>query len=388
VRIAVVTPLFPVPADSGSRIRILHIIRMLGRAFEVAVLSLESGDAATASRELQVPVTICPLDGPGGKGPFRVLPATRDAIWRFAEGWRAEVIHCEKTFAAAAAGLPQTPPPLPTILDEACVHHVSYRREAALAPTASARARAWLRWWRLRRFEQRIAPLAHTVVAVSEDEAVVIRRLARNARVIVAPNGVDIHTMRPTPAGDALLFVGLMSYAPNRDAVRYFISDILPLLENLPTPPDFLVVGRDPGPDLQALARRNSRVHLLGFVPDLAPIYARTAVFVNAMRGGGGTRLKVLEAMAAGKAIVSTSVGVEGLHVTPGRDVLVADTPASFAQAVWELLANRERAINLGRAARTLVEVRYRWQTCLAPLLAAYHEFTPATGMKALRSRG
>jgi glycosyltransferase involved in cell wall biosynthesis len=136
--------------------------------------------------------------------------------------------------------------------------------------------------------------------------------------------------------------------------------------------PEVLVAGREPGPELEALAVAAPRLRLLGFVPDLGPLYARAGVFVNPMRGGGGTRLKVLEAMAAGKAVVSTSIGAEGLALTPGRDVIVADTAAEFAAAVRGLLANRAQAARLGLAARALVEARYRWELCAAPIEDLY----------------
>jgi glycosyltransferase involved in cell wall biosynthesis len=137
------------------------------------------------------------------------------------------------------------------------------------------------------------------------------------------------------------------------------------------------VAGRDPGSELERLARETPRLRLLGFVPDLAPLYARAGVFVNPMRGGGGTRLKVLEAMAAGKAVVSTAIGAEGLALTPGRDVVVADTAAEFADAVRALLADHGRAERLGQAARALVEARYAWSACLAPIEALYASLAP-----------
>jgi glycosyltransferase involved in cell wall biosynthesis len=188
--------------------------------------------------------------------------------------------------------------------------------------------------------------------------------------VVVAPNGVDPDALTPTPPGAAALFVGLLSYAPNRDAMTWFARDVLPHLGA--DGPDVLVAGRDPGPELSALAARAPRLRLLGFVPDLAPLYARAGVFVNPMRGGGGTRLKMLEAMAAGKAVVSTTIGAEGLALTPGRDVVVADRPQEFAAAVRALRADPARAARLGRAARALVEARYRWEACLAPLERLY----------------
>jgi glycosyltransferase involved in cell wall biosynthesis len=204
------------------------------------------------------------------------------------------------------------------------------------------------------------------VVTVSEDEARLVRGLAPHCRVVVAANGVDAGAIQTTPPGDAVLFVGLLSYAPNRDAMEWFVRDVLPRLG--PDGPDVLVAGREPGAELEALARRHRRLRLLGFVPDLAPLYARAGVFVNPMRGGGGTRLKMLNAMAAGKAVVSTTLGAEGLALTPERDVVLADTADDFAAAVHDLLRDRPRAERLGRAARGLVEARYRWEACLAPL--------------------
>jgi glycosyltransferase involved in cell wall biosynthesis len=255
---------------------------------------------------------------------------------------------------------------VPAVIDEGCVYHLSYARAARLAPTRIERLLGVVRTSRLRRLERALARSADAVVAVSPDEARLVRTLAPAARVVVAPNGVDVDAVSPTPPGDALLFVGLLSYGPNRDAMEWFARDVLPRLAA--EDPEILVAGRDPGPGLQALAREQPKLRLLDFVPDLAPLYARAAIFVNPMRGGGGTRLKMLGAMAAGKAVVSTTLGAEGLALTSGRDVVLADTAEEFAAAVRALLRDRPRAARLGRAARTLVEARYRWEACLAPL--------------------
>ncbi len=374
MRIAIGTPVFPFPPDSGSRIRIVQIVRALKRRHQLAILSLETGDARTAASVLGIPITCYAVRTTRGLGPFNFDATTPRGLWKFAAEWRAEAVHLEKTFTAAAAGLPRMSPPLPVILDEGCVHHVSYRRQAESANTVAAKTQALLRYWRLKRFERQLAPVPYALIAVSEEEAALLRRLAPAARVVVAPNGVDTDVVHPSPPGDAILFVGLMSYAPNRDAVRYFVKEILSRLSNSSGGPEFFVAGRDPGPEIEELARRDDRIRLLGFVPDLQPLYARAAVFVNPMRGGGGTRLKVLEAMAAGKAVVSTTIGAEGLAVTPGRDILLADAPATFAATIQDLLTDRKRASEIGEAGRELVESRYRWEHCLEPLEAVYEE--------------
>ena len=365
MRILVVTSITPFPADSGTRIRLAQVIGVLRRRHDVAVLSLEATDVAAASAALGVPVSQHRAQARRGLRPVAFAPATTAAVWRAAGEWKAHALHLQGTSGAAAA-LPPASSFVAAVIDDACVYHVSYRRQAQLATTWAGRARGRLRAWRLQRFEAGLARRATAAVAVSEDEARVMRRLAPATPVVVAPNGVDVDAIKPTRPGDAVLFVGLLSYAPNRDAMEWFAREVLPGLG--PATPPVLVAGREPGPTLQAAARAHPALQLLGFVPDLAPLYARAGVFVNPMRGGGGTRLKMLGAMAAGKAVVSTTVGAEGLAVTPGRDVVLADTAAAFAAAIRALLADRERAARLGRAARALVESRYRWEACLRPL--------------------
>ena len=368
MRIALVTQVLPHPADSGTRIRVARIVQALRPRHELTLLSLEPGDAGAASASLGIPVAVHAARTRRRVTPVAFAPETTAAVRRAVGDWRADVVHLQGTFSAAAAGLDGARP-VRAVLDDACVYHLSYAREAAIASTTLARARGRLRAWRLRRFEGVLARRAAALVAVSEDEAAIMRALAPSARVAVAPNGVDVDAVKPTPPGDAVLFVGLLSYAPNQDAMQWFARDVLP---SVGTTAEVLVAGRDPGPALGMLARGPAPLRLLGFVDDLAPLYARAAVFVNPMRGGGGTRLKMLGAMAAGKAIVSTTVGAEGLGLTPERDVLLADTAPAFAAAVRTLLVDRERAARLGRAARALAETRFRWEVCLAPLAELY----------------
>jgi glycosyltransferase involved in cell wall biosynthesis len=366
VRIAVVTHVMPHPADSGTRIRVAQVVRALSRRHDVTLLSLEAGDTVGATAALGVPVSVHPARSRRGLAPVTVTPETTAAVWRCVQEWRADALHVHGTFGAAAAGLDRVRPHVPAIVDEGCVYHLSYHRAAALAATWLRRVHGQFRTWRLRRFERTLARRADAVVAVSADEAAILQILAPSTRVVVAPNGVDTDTVTPSPPGDAVLFVGLLSYGPNRDAMTWFAREVVPRLGA--GGPEILVAGREPGAQLESLARTTPRLRLLGFVPDLTPVYARAGVFVNPMRGGGGTRLKMLEAMAAGKAVVSTSIGAEGLDLTPGRDVVIADTAPEFAVAVRGLLTNRAQAFRLGRAARALVEARYRWEACLAPL--------------------
>jgi len=182
--------------------------------------------------------------------------------------------------------------------------------------------------------------------------------------VHVVPNGAT-----PYPASDGrgedratILFVGNLAHFPNVDAVGFFWSAIMPEIERLHAGARFVVAGRSVPPALQALHDGQSCI-VTGPVPDLAPIYATASLVVVPMRLGSGTRIKVLEALARGKAMVSTSIGIEGLDLRPGVDVVVADEPAAFAQACTRLLGDREARRQLGRTARVRMLDRYGWDT-------------------------
>jgi glycosyltransferase involved in cell wall biosynthesis len=178
----------------------------------------------------------------------------------------------------------------------------------------------------------------------------------------VVPNGVDTEFFRLGTEAERpleLLFTGAMNYAPNADGVAHFCAEILPRIRAVVPDVSLSVVGRDPPPRIQSLARGG--VTITGTVPDVRPWMNRAAVFVVPLRVGGGTRLKILEALASGRAVVSTSLGCEGLDVKHGDNILVADTPAAFADAVVRCLRDPGLRRELGARGRALVEQRYRW---------------------------
>ena len=178
------------------------------------------------------------------------------------------------------------------------------------------------------------------------------------------PNAADVEYFQPqatdpTPDGVTVLYFGLLATTPNRDAVAHFVGDIWPhVAASNPQACCKIVGGRAP-PSLLQLAE--PRVELTGFVPDLRPHLAGAAVVVVPLRLGGGTRLKIVEAMAMGKAIVTTTLGMEGIKAVPGRDILVEDEPEAFAAAVSRLLAEPGLAARIGQSARQLAMDKYSW---------------------------
>jgi glycosyltransferase involved in cell wall biosynthesis len=167
-----------------------------------------------------------------------------------------------------------------------------------------------------------------------------------------------------------LVFTGSMDWRPNQDAARYFVNDIMPLLRGHRPDLDCTFVGRSPPADIVRLAEVPG-VHVTGTVPDVRPYVKRAAVHVVPLRVGGGSRLKILEALAMGRAVVSTSVGAEGLDVVHGRHVLLANNPRDFADSVLGLLENLDQRQRLAAEGRRLVEQRYGWDL-LADRFAAF----------------
>ena len=168
-----------------------------------------------------------------------------------------------------------------------------------------------------------------------------------------------------------MVFTAKMDFRPNVDAVLWFAQEVLPLIRQEVPEARFWVVGKDPHPRLAPLAD-DPGVRLTGWVEDVRPFIAAAAVYAIPLRIGGGTRLKVLEAMAMGKAIVSTTLGCEGFDLVPGQELVIADTPEVFARAVLALLADPERRARIGRAARRFAGSRYDWRMIVPRLERVY----------------
>ena len=225
-----------------------------------------------------------------------------------------------------------------------------------------------------------ICQLADGVVAVSEADKAALQQLVPGLDVTVVPNAVDMEyyssaDIRPAPlSSHSLVFTGKMDFRPNVDAVLWFCREVLPLVRSKMPDVRFYIVGRSPHRRVLRLADAPA-VTVTGYVDDVRSYIAGACVYVAPLRIGGGTRLKVLEAMAMSKPIVSTSLGCEGFEgLVPGRELLLADAPQEFAQQVIELLDDASRRKRLGRAARRFVEQRYDWRLIVPRLEQIYEK--------------
>jgi sugar transferase (PEP-CTERM/EpsH1 system associated) len=229
---------------------------------------------------------------------------------------------------------------------------------------------------KLARYEAMAAPRFDVNIMMSAHDESTLTRRVPGLRTAVVPNGVDTEYFTPAREQEtpALVYTGGMNMFANRDAAMYFLGEIWPLITTQAPDVRFFAVGQDPPKELRDFAARDPRVVVTGKVPDIRPYVWQSAVYVVPLRVGGGTRLKVLDAMAMGKALVSTSIGCEGIDVKPGEHLVVADTPVGFAQAAVALLGDRARRLELGRAARALVERHYAWPVIGELLLGAYEQ--------------
>jgi glycosyltransferase involved in cell wall biosynthesis len=235
-------------------------------------------------------------------------------------------------------------------------------------------------------WEQHAVQRFDAIATVSAAEEAWARQHAPRARIAVVPNGVDTACFSPAPqprAPRTVVFTGLMNYPPNVDAVVWFCDAILPLVLARHPGIRFVIVGDKPTPQVLALGRR-PQVDVTGRVSDVRPYLADCAVVVVPVRSGAGTRLKILEALAMERPVVSTVQGAEGLKTAHGRDILLGDTPQAFAAHVCALLESAELRARLGSAGRQLVETTYDWQACFHQLDDLYQAVTSSASCRAL----
>lgn len=227
---------------------------------------------------------------------------------------------------------------------------------------------------RLRDYEEAETGKFAVNIVMSEKDGEELKIINPNVEIEVVPNGVDT-TYFTTGNGEetrSVIYTGGMNMFANKDAVLYFMNEIWPIIKAKEPDVKFYAIGQDPPPELLKIAENDLKVIVTGYVDDIRPFVSKAAVYVVPLRVGGGTRLKILDAMAMGKAIVSTSIGCEGLEVSNLENILIVDNPSDFAEKTLDLLRNRRKRNELGIAARRLVESKYSWEKIGSTLQQVY----------------
>ena len=291
------------------------------------------------------------------------------AIGRMAQDASYDVVQVEHSFMARYA----FPPEAVMVLDE---HNVEYEiplRSVTVDGSLPRKLYDRLEYLKVRAEEERAWRRVDACAVTSSRDAVTIRRAFPHALVDVVPNGVDTRYFSPgdRPSEPAtLLFFGTIASYPNVDALLFFVREVLPLIRRAHPAVRLVIVGPAPPPEIRRLSGPD--VVVTDAVPDLRPYLERATAVIAPLRVGGGTRLKILEAMAMGRPVVSTSLGAEGLEVTDGKELLLADTPRDFALQVGRILAEPDLARELGAAGRRLVERSYDWTASARKLEGLY----------------
>ncbi len=362
-RVAVLSPYLPYPLSHGGAVRVFHLVREMAREFDVFLFAFTDGNAGIELgplAELCAHITL--VEKPRYREPrwstllppevheFR-SPAMREALEAARRRFGFDAVQVEYTHLAGYGG------------DVLVEHDVTFdlfaqvlRREGTLT--------AWWDFWRWRRFESRAVARFPQVVTMSEKDTALL------GKGVVVENGVDLERFAPAPErpGQRLLFIGSFRHFPNIEAYRFFSERVWPQLrERFPrmtltvvAGPDYLTYWRaftdslEPAPD--------PRIALLGFVADVRPLYEEANLAIVPTTVSAGTNVKVLEAMAMERAVVSTTSGCAGLGLEHGRSVWVADSPGDFAAGIAALIENPERRAALARAARERAERQFDWK--------------------------
>jgi glycosyltransferase involved in cell wall biosynthesis len=400
-------PRLPYPADHGTALRNLAIVRWLAARHDVTLVAYGNPTdregrlalEAIVGRVVLVPFPRRPVGqrlrdffiSRGADLGRRLWSAElRDCLADLQSGSPFDVVQVEglEMFPVWEASLGSRSRPRPfVVFDDHNAEYVlqaSAWRASARRGSAVGAAYSWIQTRRLRRLERAACRAADAVLVVSPEDGRALIELDPELSPVVVPNGVDVD--RYTPSGAArepndVFFIGKLDYRPNVDAVEWLANDIWPLVQASAPQARLFVVGRDPSRRVRNLARR-SAVTVVGPVEDDRPWFARCAALLVPLRMGGGVRLKVLQAMAMGTPMISTTIGMAGTDAVPGRHYLAADSPAEFARQVVRLTTEPALGRELGAAGRRFVGERYDWRVILPRLDEVYASLGPARALE------
>ena len=396
MRILMVTEHVPYPPISGTPLRNYNLLRRIAREHEVWLAAFASGpDEAGGVQQMGTfcqGVETVPAQHFGALGrpadALRYLLMGRPLELRFYASSHLtqkiqhlvsevdfDVVEIVDSYMALYLETLPKETWAKTLLTYIDVVYSKCDRISRLEPKRARKLRTWLYGRTMRRWEPYYGERFARCITVSESDRRLLLAANPRLRIDVIPNGVDTHLDQPLPDSSptpALIFAGNMGYRPNIDAMTYFCQEILPLIRREIADVEMWVVGKNPPPEVERLG--GNGVHVTGRVEDVRPYYGWSTVCVVPLRAGGGTRLKILEAMALGRPVVSTSIGCEGLEVADGEHLFIADQPEAFADRTVRLLTDAALRESITSRARGLVVSRYDWDVIAKQLMRVYAE--------------
>ena len=371
------------PVDKGGKIRTYQMLKELKREHEITYLTLDEGNCEPEQKTKALEYChelICIPHRSSEKFttgfyldlatnlvsslPYAIKKyesrAMRQAIEEIAPQF--DLIVCD--FLAPAINMPRMLQ-RPTLLFQHNVEAMIWQRHYDIQRNPLKKLYLRWQWQKMLAFERKMCRSFGSIVAVSRDDAETMQREYQAQNVYDVPTGVDVEYFKPTGGlttePNTLVFTGSMDWLPNQDAIEFFIEQILPLIRKRVPQVKLLVVGRNPYPALLEQARVDDSIVVTGRVDDVRPYIEKSAVFIVPLRIGGGTRLKIFEAMAMEKIVISTTIGAEGLPLADGTEILLADEPAAFADKVVQALSDVELNQRVRQQGAHSVREKFGW---------------------------
>ena len=394
MKILFLSPTVPFPLTDGGRIRVFNLLKQVAKRSEITFLALETqatdADGVAELQRLGVrvhlvrnaqtlprlsfgtvvraclkrqPITVARYDLPAYRQKFRELLAS-DTF---------NLVHYEMFHVAQF----HTETGLPGVLSHQNVDAAIWRRLTQETANPIYKFAYWTQQLAFQHYERVLSPKFDVVTCTSTVDASVFEQYSPKDRVAIIPNGVDVTHYHPDftrESSGQLIYIGSMDWYPNEDAVAFFADEVFPQIQAQVPDVRFSIVGGNPSGRVQKLSKQKGIV-VTGRVPEIKPYFAEATVFVVPLRIGSGTRLKILEALAMGKAVVSTSVGAEGLELRDGEEIFIADEPDAFAEAVTRLLTDSALRRRIGENGRARVEKDYDWRRIGEKLYAVYESW-------------
>lgn len=392
MNVLLLTQVLPYPPDSGPKVKTWNVLKYLSRNHEVTLASFVRGDQTADIdflRKYCKAVYTVPMERSivrDGVAMVRSLITglpwmmvrddrreMRQMIATLSSNMPYDIVHADQLNMAQYA---ERVPGARKVLDEHNALWLLYQR---LANRMQRGPRRWLleRDWRLlKRYEGSVCRRFDAVTAVSEeDRAALEEAMGESREISVIPIAIDTDEVRPVvrkPDGDHILHIGTMYWPPNIDGILWFLHQVFPLIRARRPDTIMDVVGARPPDEIVRFSNPAEGINVTGYVEDVNPYLEQAAVMVIPLWAGGGMRVKILNAMAQGLPIVSTSLGCEGIAVEDRRHILIADTPEQFAQATLKLLDERSLADQIGENGRRLAETLYDYRVACRPLDLIY----------------